>query len=303
MRSPPSGGEFATMKTEDGTKIRYARWPGEEGKPTIVFLTGLRECIEKHFETIEDLQKRGLGVCAMDWRGQGLSTRPLENPQKLHIDDFDLHVGDLHQFITTIIKKKSSGPLYILAHSMGGHIALRYLHDVQQGVDGAILASPMCDIWTPPGLRFLFLSVTWMMTCLGFSRAYGMGGSDYGVREFGSNRLTSDQGRFAEFHQQIAAQPALKMGGPTWGWFRAAWTSVRTLKDEGYLKAIGVPIYAIQAGIDGVVSNRAQNWVFSRLNSAHLFSIEGARHELLGESDEYRDQFWALFDRFLEGCA
>ena len=303
MRVAPSGCEFSTMKAEDGTDIRYACWPSEEGRPTIVFLTGLRECIEKHFETIEDLRKRGMGVCAMDWRGQGLSTRPLENPQKIHIHDFDFHVSDLQQFIATIVKKKSSGPIHILAHSMGGHIALRYLHDTPYEVDGAILASPMCDIWTPPGLRFLFVGLTQIMISLGFSHAYGMGGRDYGVREFGKNRLTSDQDRFEEFHQQIAAQPALKMGGPTWGWFRAAWASVRTIMDETYLKAIGAPIYAIQAGKDGVVRNSAQNWIFSRLHSAHLFRIERARHELLSEDDEYRDQFWALFDQFFDECA
>jgi lysophospholipase len=302
MRAPPPGGEFAFMQAEDGASIRYAFWPGQEGKPTIVFLPGFRETIEKHFETIDDLLKRGLSVFTLDWRGQGLSTRALENPQKTHVEDFELYVADLRQLIATRVKPATPGPHYFFCHSMGGHIALRFLHDERYEMDGAILSAPMFDIWTPPGLRFLFTGVTKLVNLLGFAQSYGMGRGEYGpvYQKFDGNRLTSDKARFEEDHNQLAAQPALQSGGPTWGWFGAAWSSIRLIRDERYLKAIGVPIYIVQAGEDGVVSNRAHNWFDARMNTSHIFRIEGARHEILREQDIYRDQLWALFDRFFE---
>ncbi|MBV8934190.1 MAG: alpha/beta hydrolase, partial [Alphaproteobacteria bacterium] len=39
-------------------------------------VSGFAECIEKYFETVADLARRGLSVWCLDWRGQGGSERP-----------------------------------------------------------------------------------------------------------------------------------------------------------------------------------------------------------------------------------
>ena len=302
MRPVPPGAIFDYMHTPDGVDIRYAYWPGDSDKPTIVFLNGLRECIEKHFETVEDLQKRGHAVFTMDWRGQGLSTRALPNRQKVHIEDFDLHVKDLIQLMTEIVRPKIDGAVYLFAHSMGGHLALRYLHDDRFGVEGAILCAPMFGISTWPGTAAATTVLSWAASIIGKSKDYSFDRSDYGPghRQFEGNRLSKDPDRFEEEHRQLDANPELRTGGATWGWLRAAFRSIRLTRDERYLKAIVVPVYIVQAGSDVVVSNAVQNWVYDRMNTAHFFRIEGSAHEILREQDVYRDQIWALFDRFFE---
>ncbi len=290
------------MHTPDGVDIRYAHWPSDAGKPTIVFLSGFRECIEKHFETIEDIRKRGHGVFTMDWRGQGLWTRALPNRQKVHIDDFDLHVRDLGQLMTEIVRPKIDGLVYLFAHSMGGHLALRYLHNDRFGVDGAILCAPMFGFGSLPGVAIATAALSWGAARFGKAHDYGMGRSDYSLRhrQFDGNPLSKDPDRFEEEHRQLDANPELRTGGPTWGWLLAAFRSIRTTRDEQYLKASVAPVYIVQAGADTVVSNAAQMWFKDRMNTAQFFCVEGSAHEILREQDIYRDQIWALFDRFFD---
>ena len=302
MRTSPPGSEYAFMEAADGARLRVACWPGAEGKPTIILLPGFREYIEKHFETIEDLQKRGMAVYTMDWRSQGLSDRPLNNPQKVHVDDFDQYIADLHQFISTIVIPDTQGERYILAHSMGGHIALRYLHDHQFDVEGAVLSAPMVEIYTPTGFRWLARLLVKTLKAMGLSKAYFPGRRDYGPKSsrFDGNKLTSDEARFAEDHDQQTANKTLRTGGPSVGWVAAAIRSSRRLKDERYLKAISVPVYIVQCMEDRMVSNRAQDLLSSRINRSQLFHINGAKHEILRERDELRDQFWEIFDHYFE---
>ena len=52
--------------------------PPERPRGTVVLLTGRGEFIEKYAtEVVGELLERGFAVVALDWRGQGLSDRPL----------------------------------------------------------------------------------------------------------------------------------------------------------------------------------------------------------------------------------
>ena len=301
MRPVPPGGQFDYVTAPDGARLRYGTWPGAAGRPTILLLPGLRESIEKHFETVEDLQARGFAVVALDWRSQGLSTRPLENPQKVHVDNFDCHVSDLQALVTEILQSVAPADIYVLAHSMGAHNALRWMHDHPGRVRGAILCSPMCDIWLPQGLRWFFTAWVRLMTWLGRGEDYIFFRGDYdaSARRFDGNRLTSDRDRFEEEKAQIDANPALQTGGPTWGWLRAARRSVTTLMQPDYLSAITTPILMLQAGVEGVVRNEAQDIAAALLPDCQFLRIDGARHELLRERDIYRDQALAALDDFI----
>ena len=74
----PDGVVPGAIKTSDGVNLRFARWappPGRKG--TVFVLQGRAEFIEKYFETVRDLRARGFAVATFDWRGQGLSDRPV----------------------------------------------------------------------------------------------------------------------------------------------------------------------------------------------------------------------------------
>src|SRR5689334_11979155 len=59
--------------------LRYALWSARgTSRGTILLLTGRGEFLEKYAtEVVGELLDRGFAVAAIDWRGQGLSDRPL----------------------------------------------------------------------------------------------------------------------------------------------------------------------------------------------------------------------------------
>jgi hypothetical protein len=88
-----------------GKRLRYALFPagGRPRRGTVVILQGRNECIEKYYETIGDLSRRGLGVAIMDWRGQGGSDRLLRDREKGFVRSYDDYVADLDQFFEDVI--------------------------------------------------------------------------------------------------------------------------------------------------------------------------------------------------------
>jgi len=300
-RPMPPGGMIARFEADDGAALRYALWNRDGARGTVILQGGFTEFIEKHFESTQDLLDRGFAVAAMDWRSQGLSQRMLANPQKIHAVSFGRYAADLAEFHGRVVAPALPGPHFLLAHSMGGHIALRYLHARPPAIRAAVLSAPMIDIALPERLRWLIAAVVGAGVGLGLGEAYAPGSRDYGPwkQVFEGNALTSDPVRFAETHAFIAADPRLASGGGTFGWLKAALASVKLLADKDYLAGFATPICLVQAGDDKVVSNAAQDRFAAAVPCCELHRIDGARHELLKERDALRDRFWQLFDGFI----
>lgn len=301
-----SGGREGKFRAKDGAVIRYAWWRTENSPHagTVVYFNGRTEFIEKNLETIQELRARGFDVWTLDWRGQGLSHRALNNHHKGHIEDYSQYLGDLKLFFRDYVETKRRGSLFLLAHSMGGHIALRLLHDDPNRFERAVLTSPLIDLY---GDNFFVKTIVKILAWFGawpaLARAYIPGTGDYGpdARRFDSNKLTSDKERFDLMHDQIDANPGLALGGPTPAWLRATRRSIAILNEPAYAQAIRTPVLLVSASGDRVVSNKAQKALRREMPNCRLETIEGARHEILIERDELRDQFWRLFNDFILG--
>ena len=83
-------------------------------------------------ETIHDLLNNGWSVYVIDHRNQGFSTRLIEGEDgrdKGHVDRFERLVLDLDRFVDLVVRSRADSPrgkrpLVLLAHSMGGPIAI-----------------------------------------------------------------------------------------------------------------------------------------------------------------------------------
>ena len=303
MNAPqlPEGGTVGYLDAGGEEKIRYAFWDREEAKATILLLTGFNECIEKYYEVVADLLGRGYAVFTMDWRSQGLSTRPLSNRHKIYVETFDQYLSDLHHYAKTVVRPNALGPLFILAHSMGGHIALRYIHDHPQPFSGAFLCAPMVDIRLGFAKKYIGKLLITIATAFGFSGRYVIGARDYSPKKnrFEKNILTTDPVRFAAWHAAVADNPDLAMGGPTYGWAAAAQQSIQTLGAPEFPEAIRIPVFIAGAGADRLVSTPAQRRLAARIPGAKFHDITGARHEILMERDTFRNQLFDSFDSFV----
>src|SRR5262249_13233153 len=117
-----------------GVRLRAARFDADAPAAICLLLNGQTEFIEKYFEVIDELRGRGFSVVTFDWRGQGGSDRLLPDPRKAHIADFADYDRDLEAVLRQTVMPLSAEhglAVIAMAHSMGGEILIRRLHDVQ----------------------------------------------------------------------------------------------------------------------------------------------------------------------------
>lgn len=296
----PAGVKYFT--SPDHVSIRYGVWPCRHDKAgAVLLLTGRSEFMEKYSETIARLTNRGYDVYSMDWRGQGLSDRELPDRHKGHIEDFNDFVRDLREIFVRIIEPDGPWPLILLAHSMGGHVAVRFVHDFPGIVDRMILSSPMMDINFSPLPKFFVRFLVRLMVLGGLSTAYAPGNGPYRIsrQRFKGNPLTSDSHRYWDHVNAVKQNPDLALGGVTYGWLAAALDSIDAVGRPGYAEAIKTPTLMAVAENDRVVSRKAQERLCSRITCCTIRFIQNARHEILKEKDEVQQQFWEAFDTFV----
>jgi lysophospholipase len=296
----PQGAVVHQLRTRDGRRLRAATFPcPEPARGTIAVFQGHNEFIEKYFETVEELRRRGFDVVSLDWRGQAGSERELEDPRKGHIDDFSQYQRDLEIFITEVLMPRPQ-PWHALAHSMGGAILLDMAHSTRPPFERCVLSAPMIDLANlrfPRGARWL--ADTLDMLGMGGWYIPGGGGASLLERRFEGNPLTTDALRFARNAGIIREAPDLVIGDPTIGWVNAAFRLMKRFEAPEYARAIRTPFLSVACGRESIVSNPAIERFVQNLNNGALVSIPGAKHEILMERDPLREQFWVAFDAFI----
>jgi len=301
----PSGAVVGALTGYDGARLRFARWEATRGprRGTVCLFQGRGEFIEKYFETIADLRRRGFAVATMDWRGQGASQRALPNPRKGHVNDFAEYDKDVVRFMKDVVLPDCPPPFVALAHSMGGNVMLRGATASGSWFSRIVTTAPMIafaseKVRYPDGVARTYAEIG---AASGFASAYVLGGSDAPeeVADFDGNPLTSDRERWARNRSVLEAAPELGLGSPTVGWLRAAYRSCRLISEPGFAQHVTVPILMFAAGSDRIVSTRAIEAFGVRLKVGRHLLLTGSRHEILQEADTVRQRFWAAFDAYM----
>ena len=294
----PADAEVRGVPTTDGVALRVARWRGGTTRPvrgTVVLLHGRSEFVEKYYEVVGELLARDWAVVTFDWRGQGLSTRPLANPMKGHVEDFAEFSSDLLFVHEQLVLPDMPGPYVLLGHSMGGHCALRFLQEYPGRFDRMVLCAPMLG-WEEPRSA-LMRAAAGVQVALGQGASYTFLGGDPDLDQLPAE-LTSDTERLARNQDYVRQFPALALGGPTWRWVQQATASIARIMRRDRLIRVKTPVLVASADKDTVVSP-AKHRLLPFLNTSFTVdSLAGAMHEILQEKDEFRNRFWASFDRF-----
>ncbi|HXN89023.1 MAG TPA: alpha/beta hydrolase [Methylocella sp.] len=307
LKNPaPPGAVVSAIAARDNWTLRAARWScGAACAGTIAILPGRAEFIEKYFEVIGELLSRNFDVAILDWRGQGLSGRLVNDPRKGHIDDFRAFERDLDALVEQVLEPFCRPPWFALGHSLGAAIALAQARAGRSPFARIVLTAPMIDIY---GRRFRRATRFFAkaLVLLGQGRRFVPGGGPkpYMSASFEGNLLTSDSSRHARAAAIIEAAPELAIGDPTIGWINAAFRFMRRFEDAAYPRRILTPVLIIAAGADRVADTAATEYFASRLKAGKCLTLVHARHEILMERDPFRELFWAAFDAFLPGkCA
>lgn len=301
----PSGPVSGVVTTSDCVDLRFARWRPTARKciGTVCVFQGRAEFIEKYFETVGELRRRGFAVATLDWRGQGGSQRPLKHPRKGHIDHFSQFDRDLAVFMDDVVLPDCPPPFFALAHSMGGNILLRNSRRAPSWFERQVLSAPMLSLAGGQKNSPWIFGLAEVLNLIGFGDGFvpGRGATHTAMTPFMGNVLTSDPDRFLRNNMVVEAAPELGLGGPTLSWLRAAGEAMNEVMDPDFPPTVRVPTLMVAAGDDKVVSSAAIETVAFRMKIGSHIVIPAARHEILMERDPIREQFWAAFDAFIPG--
>jgi lysophospholipase len=299
----PENAITGMIRTPDGVGLRFARFPPPANRRgTVCLFPGRTEWIEKYFETVRDLRRRGFAVAILDWRGQGLSDRALEDRYKGYVRNFSEYDTDLETFMREIVLPDCPPPLFAMGHSMGATVLIRAAYRGQRWFDRIVLLAPMISLAGVSSVATAGSAVR-AMRLVGFGKMYVprryRGVMD--MRPFAGNILTTDPVRYARNKAILEADPELGLGGPTVAWCDAAFRAMGAVRERSYAARIRQPLLVVAAGREAIVSNKAIEEFAMHLRAGSHLMVVGAQHEILMEQDRFRSQLWAAFDAFVPG--
>ena len=282
----PAGSAY-WLTTADGVRIRIGTWNEVAGKGTVLLFPGRTEYIEKYAHTAQDLTEAGFAMLAVDWRGQGLADRLLPDPMVGHVGRFTDYQHDVRAAAEAAAALDLPTPWFLLAHSMGGCIGLRALHETLP-VAGAVFTGPMWGIQMAAAKRPAAWAVGWASRHLGLSARRSPGTTDaayVSTAPFEDNTLTTDPAMYDLMRDQLAAHPELALGGPSLNWLHAALSEMRVLSR---MDAPSHPCLTYLGGNERIVDPQRIRDRMADWPGGQLQELPGAEHEILMEADPVR---------------
>ncbi len=272
--------------------------PGARPRGSLLFAGGRGDFIEKYLEAYGDWHRAGWNVTAFDWRGQGASQRGAGHG---HVETFDILIDDLEALIADW-RKGSPGPHVAVGHSMGGHMLLRTLAERRPALDAAVLVAPMLRVNSAPMSPALAPWISSFMCLIGLSGA-SVFKAPKRLAEPGSRRqyyLTGSDERYADELHWWGQEPSFHLGGPSWGWMRAAYRSSAAAFRPATLARVEVPVLLLGTERDRLVRPEAIRDAARWLPDAELKMYPDAAHEILREADPIRADAFATIEDFFD---
>ena len=296
----PETGYALWRKASDGVRLRIGLWPKENAKATLLIFTGRTEYIEKYAHVAADFNAAGYAVATLDWRGQGLSDRLIDNKYRGHVGSFLDYQKDVDVLLETVAAEGLPAPVAILAHSMGGCIGLRSLIEGLP-VKGAIFSAPMWDILMSPALRPVAWTLSRAARMIGAGTTLAPGTTERAFvlnDPFEDNTLTRDPKMWAMMGHQVKTKPDLELGGPSLDWLREALDECKAIMRAPAPKVSTLTFLGDNERIVDApsVHKKMGNWP-----SGTLRMVDNSEHEVFMEVPETRATLTAEAIAFLEG--
>lgn len=288
----PADGRGVWLTTADGTRIRAGLWNASGSRGTVVLLPGRTEYVEKYGRTATELGRAGFATLSVDWRGQGVSDRVLADKMVGHVTDFAEFQDDLDTLLAFARAEGLPQPFYLLAHSMGGCIGLRALLR-KLPFKAVAFSAPMWGILISPWARPVANALSVASQYLRFDHLYapGTGPKTYVIEApFLGNTLTTDAEMWGYMRAQAVAHPNLSLGGPSYGWLRAALGECHALS---LLPSPATPCLCALGLQERIVDTRPVHTRMRGWTNGTLNLVPGAEHEVLMERPQIRNGFIA----------
>ena len=285
--------------TTDGIRVRTSFWAANDPVGTVFVFPGRADYIEKYGGLANFCLSNNLNVIAIDWRGQGLSERLLDDKNIGHIEDFKNYQNDVEVLINEAKDAGLVKPWIIFAHSMGGLIGLRTLHD-NPVFEKVVFTSPMWGIQMPPILKSGASIIMSLISLIGKMETYAPTTSPETRilnEEYEFNKLTSDIRNFKLLRQQLIQHPDLQIGGPSSAWVSAALDEIEI--QIGKEPPI-TPALCFLGEKEEIIDNLAVREFCKNWDNCDLISIPDAKHDLLMEKKMILHSLFEKLEKFIK---
>jgi len=269
-----TGHRSGRVRTSDDLELVWQAWVPEKPRGAVVIVHGLAEHSGRYRDTAEFLSSRGWAVFTGDLRGHGLSP-DVPGAGRVHIRRFVDYFNDVDAFIDRARKTCEDLPLFLLGHSMGGLITVRYALERPSGLAGVVVSSPALgthpDFQPPLVLKLLVGLLSRLAPKLLVKselQADAVSRDPAVVKAYLDDPLIS---------QQVSVR-----------WYSEMLKAMKTSHREAH--ALSVPMLLMQSGADRLVDPAAPGrWAaMAPPTLVELVSWDGFYHEMLNEPEKQR---------------
>jgi len=303
--------------------ISYVQITGPGTKGAVFVSVGNTEPLEKHAEAIWGLREQGYSpVFAIDHRGQGRSSRLLDDAYKSHVDDRHDYVVDFRQFVNLgVAQLAKDTKKFIFCHSMGCAVTFMYLIDehrqgIPQQFNGLAANAPLVQPNTDPFSFGVANAIAQAQVWAGLGESYPptLGGTleeHYKEGAFATSSTTS-HARYTrmkdlcfarQHHTYAAGHTGLCVGSAT---ANTALEFVNLAKDFAAFQELAtdlaVPVLVQQAALDRTVVNEPMtSFCSDAFRDCTLTVYPTSQHNIWWEADAIRTpalaEVYAFFDQ------
>jgi acylglycerol lipase len=143
-----------------GRRIFWQAWlPESQARAAIVIAHGASEHSDRYAHVAARFVAEGYAAYAIEHRGHGRS----EGPRAL-IDRLDNAVADLDSLVSLVAQRHPESQLFLLGHSMGGAIAVRYAVLHGDRLAGLLLSGPLAALEAAPAMQRVVARVLSVVT-------------------------------------------------------------------------------------------------------------------------------------------
>ncbi len=270
LAGPPPAPRSASVRAADGTRIHYLAWSAPAPRAHLLLSHGLGEHAGRYAPFAAALAARGIAMSALDHRGHGRSAG-----QRGHVKRFSVFAEDFEAFRKAATAKDPRGlPVFVLGHSLGGLIVIRWLQAHRAApLAGVILSAPLLGV--------ALKAPRWKLALSGFLSRW-IPNVPF-TSEIHPEKLSSDEAYIRSYrddplvHARVTPRLYTELMAAT----GAAFAECSALTEP--------PVLALIPGTDEIVDAAATSRFAESLpGEVRVLHYPEMRHEVLNEADRAR---------------
>lgn len=254
------------VQAVDGLRLHYRAWEVDAPRAGLLVLHGLFEHSRRYQELGEFMAEAGFSTFALDLRGHGGS-----EGRRGHVRRFEILLQDVDRF-----RREVEGgldvelPLFLIGHSMGGLVAVRYLEEYESSLAGAVITAPWFGTAVPVPRWQVILANVLDRVLPAFPFPFRIDPAT----------LSHDPERVADYRDDPDIHGTITP---------RLFTEISTAMHRALQRAdrIDVPVHFLLAGDDRLVDTQ-RSLAFARALPARVVTVDvldGAYHEVLQERE------------------